>query len=215
MIISERGSIPGFRKLHNWKCLFTYEGRATESQHHVSMSPRVWKVLLLERRVEIQQRSWLKVLCQYCRSMSSSWTSLGALSTLQVKGEDIRCISSSIFLRFSNRLENSPCNAPNMDEYLRRWSADGVTSFRVCMWVSVFLSSWLERNHLCHESLHQAVHFMNKKALALQLVVQLIHQCSHINSKCYHPVLIWELSEVFAFLLTKLSNLCFQVLNSF
>ena len=78
--------------------------------------------------------------------MSSSWTSLGALSTLQVKGEEIVCISSSIILRSSNRLENSPCSAPSMDEYLQRCSADGVTSFRVCMWVRLLLSSWLERN---------------------------------------------------------------------
>lgn len=106
-----------------------------------------------------------------------------------------------------NRLENPPCNAPNMDEYIQRWSADGGTSFRVCMWVRMLLSSWLKRN---------CMFLMNKKTFSLQFGVQVGHQCRQINSKCQicHPVLFWELWDVFAFRLTNLSDLCFQVPNS-
>lgn len=41
LIVTERGSLSGFVKLHHWKCLFTYKGR--------SVSPCLWNVFLFER----------------------------------------------------------------------------------------------------------------------------------------------------------------------
>ena len=78
--------------------------------------------------------------------MSLSWTSLGALSTLQVKWEEIICISLLTVLKSSECLENSPCRASNLDEYLWRWSAGSMASLSVGRWVRTLPSAWLIRN---------------------------------------------------------------------
>lgn len=93
VIITDRPSV--FVKLHHWECFFTYE----EQREATSSEPsNVWKALLFEKRIKIQEWSWLEVFCnKWIRSVSSSSTSLDVLSTLQVKGYWIMCISLNCF----------------------------------------------------------------------------------------------------------------------
>lgn len=92
--------------------MFAFAGRSNRTQSLPSMPPQGQEGLLFGRGITYKQWHRREVLCcsaSHCRPMSSRW-SLGALSTLQVKAQEIML---SLFGKLTA--------FPHMDEWLISW----------------------------------------------------------------------------------------------